>query len=522
MSKVSFVFRWLHLSDLHFAVAAEDDAFRQAFLYGSYGPARQNEATNIDEGGLAWQISQEPVNCIVLTGDVFHKGHWTDDDRNKIERFLSELYSVCSEASTNEDKWNWVAGGEMDRLYFCPGNHDLKRDASLSNDGIVVSRRDVLSNIADISLATGRLETEMYGPLLLENTFSAFFKSLEKIAKSKPIPAESYDAYAFTPKFVKEGYNPFLFLAFNTATLAGQTYNKDSLEKALAISYQSFQEAHNIHNTLEALKEYTKYHELVLKLQGELVNDEKRLSFISENTERSIQDRLNTLPSKPIIVMFGHHPIQFLSDTAISRFKTFARSNASYIYLCGHTHIPRGEIIKPIDNLFPSGPAIYQICTGGLFIDKSEYNQCSFSIGSIIQESDKETATFKAEIYRLSRDVFDYWHWLPYVEEYPNFPHPAIGNGSQPTPKNPRNGRPSVKNEKIDSSGTDIFNCVSDSNFTNVNPIINANKNGLSMEKNEVDIPSPVTAKKAVEEIAKKNKKFIFGEDVNDEQENRN
>lgn len=517
---MSFVFRWLHLSDMHFAVEAEDDAFRQAFLYGNYGPARRNEATSIDEGGLAWQISKEPVNCIVLTGDVFHKGHWTDNDRNKIERFLSELYCVCSEASTNEDKWNWVNGEEMDRLYFCPGNHDLNRNASLNNDGIVVSRRDVLSNVADASLKTGQLEIGKNGPLLLENTFSAFFESLEKIAKSTPIHAESYDAYTFTPKFVKESYNPFLFLAFNTAILAGQTYDKDSLVKEMAISYQSFQEAHNIHNTREALKEYTKYHELVLKLQGELMNDEKRLSFISENTERSIQDKLNALPSKPIIVMFGHHPIQFLSDAAISRFKTFARSNASYIYLCGHTHIPRGEIIRPVDKLFPEGPAIYQICTGGLFIDKSEYNQCSFSIGSIIQESNMETATFKAEIYRLSRDVFNCWHWFSYVKEYPNFPRPALENGSQYTPKNPGDGGPPFRNEKINSSGADIFNSVPDSNLTNNNPTISAGEKGFSMKKEEANIPRPITAREAIEEIAKKNKKDIFLEEVNDEQEN--
>ena len=176
---------------------------------------------------------------------------------------------------------------------------------------------------------------------------------------------------------------------------------RDALDKTYA----------DVFNTEAALHEYNKYHIAAQKKFGNIVDDENRLCFISEEAEHALESELKGAKFK---ILFGHHPCEFFSKDARNQFDNFIDQNNIYIYLCGHTHRADGAIISPISNLKDmdsDGQKILQVTVGGSFLDHSDYNQLSFSIGEV---SFKDGRISKSEVhlFTLIRDPLNnkpYW-----------------------------------------------------------------------------------------------------------------
>lgn len=409
---MSYICRWLHLSDIHFSTAARAEDFRQVFLYGNPEKAIHGEISSIEAGGLAWQIQQTPVNCIILTGDLFHQGKWTKEERDRISSFIKEIYKICSDSSSEDDPWNWTDGAPMDRLFYCPGNHDLKRNAVHEEDGILYLRSEELPNVVNVSIhsSNGHFVPGDKRSLLTKDTFGAFADAMDKLTNINANSKYRYEMQLFhLPSQTHEGFRPVYFIGFNTALLAGQSYKMEELEMDIHSAFQEFFEAHNQQDTQKALAAYEKYHILISKKQGKLANDEQRLCFPSVEAIDEVEKKLEQIPAPPFMIMFGHHPISFLCESGQIRLNSFARKHNSALYLCGHNHVPKDETIKPISSCTHSNYNIHQVYVGGVFADESGYNQCSFSIGTVKQDYNQQNASIL--YFRYYKDIFGEWVW---------------------------------------------------------------------------------------------------------------
>lgn len=422
-------FRWLHISDIHFSEDADNDSFRDNFLHGvRSGP------DCIENYGLEWQIKQTPVDCILLTGDLFNRGKWSSSQRGRALAFLKEIYHICSDASIGLSAWNWTDGQPMDRLYYCPGNHDLNRNAVNVKDDIVSVRSDVLPAIVKQTKTHGYFigEKDPEYSLMTQATFGPFFHIMGELTGHQ---ASNLEVQLFMPpqQVDPDGVSSVAFVSINTALTAGQLYDGASLEPDMLQLHQLFRDADRVLNTQEALTHYKKFHELAQKRLGKIANDRGNLCFISESAQQLILDELAKQKSRPIVVLLGHHPITDLSEQARSRFQTFAKKcNASRIYICGHNHIPEGDIFSTIDKY--GGSPLYQVCVGGIFADNSGYNQCSFSIGTLqpSPSSDRELS-YHIDLYRYYKDVFHDWKWTCFSKDWP-VPKPPLDMPSCPPP----------------------------------------------------------------------------------------
>lgn len=92
--------RILHLSDLHFNSEDDDDDIevRKQYTYSF-----------IDK--LKAICQKEPIQYIFITGDIGYKAE--EKDYVQAEKFINSLLRVC--------------GLEAERLFLCPGNHDVDR-----------------------------------------------------------------------------------------------------------------------------------------------------------------------------------------------------------------------------------------------------------------------------------------------------------------------------------------------------------------------------------------------------------
>ena len=513
---MSYICRWLHLSDIHFSTAARAEDFRQVFLYGNPENATHGEISSIESGGLKWQVQQTPVDCIILTGDLFHQGKWTRDERDRISSFIKEIYKICSDASSEDDPWNWTDGFPMDRLFYCPGNHDLKRNAVHEDDGILYLRTEELPDVvnASIHISNGHFTPGDNRTLLTEDTFGPFISAMDRLTNTNSNDEYRYEIQLFhLPSQPPNGFRPVCFIGFNTALLAGQTYDKAELESDIRTAYQEFYEAHNQQNTQQALDAYTKYHTLMCKKQGKLANDEKRQCFPSSEAITKVERALDQMPEHPFMIMFGHHPISFLCESGRIRLTSFARRHNSSIYLCGHNHMPKDEIIKPITLRTHSDYSIHQVYVGGIFSDESGYNQCSFSIGTISQEPTQHNASIL--YFRYYKDIFDDWVWeRKESEEFePRIPIRTPNNGANGPQQNNGVNRQQTffeENPPIpeENKSTQHLNIDTDN-------IEQSRENkfcvGECTEKNresdtEADGKKPITAKEFFEKIRKEHK----------------
>lgn len=380
--------RWLHISDIHIDASKPDvdvTRFQALFL-------KEMKAA----------LSVKAVDCIIFTGDLFNRGKWEKGQECNAKNFLCAIYKLCSE----KGGWNWEPGEPMTRLFYCPGNHDVLREAYQAEGGIVVHRKDALKCVS----GDGRFVHDDHKKLLTEVTFGMFESTMQTLTRDAKAGAWSSDLSYEYKIFTVPGNEGkwFPVIGINTALLAGQTHSPDQVSVELSEAHSAFVCADASLDTKKALDAYEKYHVAVQKKLGHLANDEGNLCFISEEAQGKIA---NALKACKIPIVFGHHPLSFLSKEAVDWYNCFALQNDAYIYLCGHTHQVKGVSEHTISGATWNPQRCYQITVSGAFFDGSGYNQPAFSIGEITLETlrnGKETGKLHIDMFMLTKDAFGY------------------------------------------------------------------------------------------------------------------
>ncbi len=358
-------------------MGCSSESGRNAILYGTKGEFLSNEATSIDEGGLNWFIRSNPVDCIVITGDFFFRGNFDTKTKEKLKSFLQTIYQICSDAG----RWGWNLGEPMRRIFWCPGNHDLRREAVTVNNGIPLYRRDRIYKVSN----EGYFDPKESRDLFTEQTFREIYTFMCEL-RGDTLNPDMYETQIF--QVPERNSPPVYFLAINTALLAGQV-SCEVTDKDVETAYETFFKCHNAHDSEHALAAYQKYHKYLHIREGKEIADEGKLCFISEEST----DRLHTQLAengRGIVVLMGHHPYDFLDQPAQNRFRNFVQQNAIKLYLHGHTHIIQSEAPSGKRNpLLTRENPIRCIGVGGLYLNSQDsYNQLSFALGSINAKED--------------------------------------------------------------------------------------------------------------------------------------
>lgn len=365
------VCRWLHISDLHFNAAYEQESQFEDLLMGV--ECRGAEAQSMEQGGMKYVLDREPIDCIILSGDVFNQGCINGTTKVKVARFLRQLYRVCSDTS----KWGWNEGEPMKRLFFCPGNHDLDRNAALSGaEGGCLCRGDVLEQSSEDGFLVG---DEKRKKLLTEKSFFEFNKFMNSICLSSD-DDENYE-YKIFKIYDKNSQKPYVFTALNTALSAGQKHiDKD---KIVGEVISSAQEAVKSFLRKEERKALSFIESIVSKLRvliKEPSNDDGKLCYISEDSNIKLKEE-SVFDEAKFVIAFGHHPISFFCDAAKKRCLGTLRKIGAKLYLYGHTH-------EPVTlNKEGGEQGFLRLCgVGGIGVCDDALEQFCFTIGALSDE----------------------------------------------------------------------------------------------------------------------------------------
>ena len=265
----------------------------------------------------------------------------------------------------------------MERLFWCPGNHDLNREAFKALSDQLVYRKDVIDSAQNGGNFALKGEQKQ---LLTKESFSQIYQMMQELA-GEPL-ASSTDGKFEAQVFQIPGKRtpPVFFVAINTALLAGQVAQEENIEKKISRAYKQFASHHHAQNNDIALDKYKEYHKLLKIKRGEMIDDEGKLCFISEARCREIEQEINGPlgHGSSIVILAGHHPYDFFSDDAKSAFEGFMYRNSIGLYIHGHTHLLQSSNVSGQDWSFLS------VGVGGANLNPGDdYNQLSFSIGTI-------------------------------------------------------------------------------------------------------------------------------------------
>ena len=264
--------RWLHISDLHIGSNSQN---------GDVNKYRRHFFDDIEE-----QLQEKPVDFIIFTGDLFNRGVWSKDLLDEAVSFLKGLYKICSDAGM----WLWQEDDPMLRLYYCPGNHDVLREAYTFADGTITHRKSVLSTASVNGYFTASKQNYS---LLTSNSFEAFEQSMGRLVPQSCYRSQhpiEFKVFNLPPEYSDQH---IAIVGINTALLAGQEYHHDVVKQELQESYTEFLQANVCLDTSAALKAYEKYHIAMLKKLGYLTNDEENLTFISQEARIELDDLLS-------------------------------------------------------------------------------------------------------------------------------------------------------------------------------------------------------------------------------------
>lgn len=388
-------FRWLHLSDLHFIST----------------PPSQNMQLKLFEKLKKVITLSSPVDCIVITGDFFDKGIY---DENMIV-FLTDLYQHCNECGN----WSWKKGTPMKRLFVCPGNHDLERNVVCyktdKSDYSYQYRPKVIKTLVeqdstkDIFLDRDKEKT-LYS-LMTESTFFQYEKIILGL-----LPPDRSNGYKHECKVYRLPAditpNPIVFIGINTELYAGQVRESKKILDDIASTRKKILDYESSQNFEEAKRSYERYVQLSYEIRdGNYADDDKKLCFISKKAQEYVKNQIRRI-TDPIVIMFGHHSLDALTDGARIAEANFAKNFCfqSKIYLCGHSHKLGNRTIET--NLVNDAPyKQHQTCVGGAFADSSGYNDFSFSVGEINWYNSGPVAKETLYLWTKNR-IDDSYDWI--------------------------------------------------------------------------------------------------------------
>lgn len=378
MNKGEKICSWLHISDLHYEHDANQDRGLDELLKGLQ--SCQGDPSNPRDGGLSYILESNPVDVIVISGDVLKQGNREHLDHTK--SCISEIYALCEKAC------NWKEGDIQNRLCFIPGNHDLNRKAfDLTKENELIIRENVVNNLSeDVFIPS----TDPSYKLLTSVSFSDFFKLFcELTHREEETPCAEYRLFSFSAR----NNQLIIFCGINTALSAGRRKEKNDSESIEAakplVSVIDEYHRSNDAERRSALMEVFK------RVKNDLYHwnteDKGKLCFISEEAQAEIEQKISEYGNDAIIICFGHHPTTWLSEQAQNRLYTFMRKIRSHLYLCGHTHEPELDCSDvephPIGN--KSLANIWQVQIGSFMGIAEDRELGGFSIGSIYRSEEQ-------------------------------------------------------------------------------------------------------------------------------------
>ena len=373
MNLISMVFRFLHLSDIHYMVDPDTDRVRNTVLDKLRGLCSNQDNS---------------INCVVITGDFFQQGQYLSNGLNARHSCISFLREVCEICLPSSLRDNW-----KDHVIFCPGNHDIDRAAILPSEThkSILTRKTVLKDAVNSSQhRIFSADAEKYR-LLTNNTFWLFQKAI--CEDLQPDCIGDFEYRVFEKKV--DIFQRIVFVSINTALYSGQTREKNEIKKELFESRKYLQAADDQNYPDSDYKEPTEQFKKYLELHRELINgeanDKGKLCFISVNSEDALKQTLNTINGQsvlsPIYIFLGHHPLAWFSEGAKKEFAKFAEqySKESIIYLCGHEHRPAVRKTS-VEYNGTDSINVLELEVGGDFADSNQWNIPSFAIEEITIE----------------------------------------------------------------------------------------------------------------------------------------
>ena len=362
-------FRWLHISDLHIMANQQNDDLISYLLEGVQGSYDQLEKKGIR--GILQECGG--VDCIVATGDFFHQGHFPIASKRRVSDTLKRIYQVCSEMSG----WGWRQDQEMDRLCFCPGNHDLVRDERYyGDDGAYVYRESAVRAEADKRPEPAYLNSgDNDKKLIVEQSFKSFFEHMLSL-NSQGKCFENNQIICFEPK-ARDFPIPVKMIGLNTALLSGYKV-VDKNTSLLNSTVQSLKDACDRCACEDAKQAFEKWLENAMLSNGK-IDDYQRLCLPEEKAFNRVANEI----SQSIPILFGHHSFDYFNKNARNNLNYFVNSNQIHTYLCGHSHQVYDHPVG--QNRFARVPDVpcLEVMVGGLFWDNEKFNQITFSIGTI-------------------------------------------------------------------------------------------------------------------------------------------
>ena len=388
--------KWLHISDFH--------------VDSSYIAKRNTDFFSSFFNGLRSQVEKKSVDFIVFTGDLFNQGKWNKGQKDAALLFLNDVYRICSDVCS----WNWNTGDALDRLFYCPGNHDVFRDAyHIEDDSFVITRSNILESIRNANnplspkdgcFCSMSTEQKIERQVLTEHTFSLFDKAMQNCgdywAGNNNMFLYEFRSFHL-PNTIESKKTAIVGL--NTSLLTGLPFSQEVINKELMETWTEFEQSHAMLDFRKAQAAYRKYQRAYEKQQGFLRDDEKHICFISPESADTLK---NHLTSYEYPILFGHHPISFFSDDAREKFLRFAKDVQAQIYLCGHIHKPEVTVFHHGRglNLFD----VYSFAVGGIFVDETKYNEVNFAIHELQYEPRPKLTVSVYTYIRDEEDLFGF------------------------------------------------------------------------------------------------------------------
>lgn len=365
-------FEILHISDVHFA---NEPTSQMAF--------RDKIIKEIQEKKLG-------ADCLVISGDLFHRGALEQHAAQASMDFISKLKTSLKKQIAFGGQMKWVEP----IILACPGNHDLNRDASRRKNGAYngfIKRADIVSKAGEILKNTdGEYHIDSNEAVVLyQESFDAFQQFSEDIgSKTFCTPnnpkAEGYEVQQKVLQ-LPENQCAIQLVFLNTALFAGQTVYYDGFrarKNNLEQEYRQLVEGGNTVKAAQIFLKISKLQESYEKCGGIVIDEEENtklgLSVDGNAHLGNIESQYGNPCKNTICTIFiGHHGVEFLSAETRKALEAAMKRCKSGIYLCGHAHEVRYTEHQLAGVTDPR--RIEQIQAGVMFADNEGYAQYGFN-----------------------------------------------------------------------------------------------------------------------------------------------
>ena len=346
------IFRFLHISDVHFRFCCADSF--------------ENVTREMIKNKIKEECVNKEINCLIISGDIFHQGVLSSIDLEESKRFIKSL-----------------PGHE--NPVVVPGNHDLDRHARVKIDGYnnFLYREEVILQKAK----TGEFTlSDKDKELLYNKSFGAFQRYVKELGGK--VCATPNDEFLMH-RFPLSGDLAAKIVLLNTSVLAGQKLRGEEFRHWINEKKQALE---NARNSFDAVK--------IAELELELTHIQRRMEndggFIVDEYPQdhngyksgrmaiskgaAVQlEQLNINPAKDIVIFVGHHSFDFMAPQMQAAFQEAVCKAGYGLYFCGHAHNVRTR--KIMQNIHETA---YEFQAGVMYKENWDKAQYGFNIGEII------------------------------------------------------------------------------------------------------------------------------------------